>query len=123
MSYIGLGRKKITAAADLTGLNPGNFTNAFDHGTLAANVSYFEIYHFAVTDLAQISTVVIYVDSDPYSSGQLIGNAEWDPSQPLLLSPADDVYLCWNIADTGTPPVVTAWLRYDPEIQPARVTA
>lgn len=123
MSYIGLGRKKVTAAADLTGLNTGNFTNAFDHGTLTANIAYFECYHFAVTDLAGISPVTVYVGNDPYSSATLSGNAEWDPSQPLLLTPDDDLYLCWGIADTGTAPVVTAWLRYDPEVQPVQVPA
>lgn len=124
MTYIGLGRKKATAAADLTGLNTGNLTNVFDHGILAANVARFELYHIAVTNLSQVATVTVYVGADVYSSVPLVGNAEWDPSQPLLLTPDDDVYLCWDLAESVTPaPVATVWLRFDPAAQPADVTA
>lgn len=120
MSYIGLGRKKAVAAADLTGLNPGNWTNVFDHSVLKANISYFECHHMSAVNVPGISTLTVYVGNDVWSSVELFGSSEWDPSQPLILTPDDDVYLCWNQAATGTPPVCWMWLRYDPAIQPQR---
>lgn len=120
MSYVGLGRKKVIAAADQTGLNPGNWTNVFDRGVLKANVAEFECYHMSVINVPRTSILTVYVQKDVFSSALLIGNAEWDPAQPLPLTPDDDVYLCWNQPATGTPPTAWMWLRYDPAIQPAR---
>lgn len=119
-SYIGLGRKKATAIKDNTGLNTGNWTNVFDHQALGANPPQFEIYHFAAINVPAVSTLTVFVGNDVFSSVLLAGNSEWDPSQALPLTPDDDVYLCWNIAASGTAPVVTAWLRYDPAINPAQ---
>ena len=119
MSYIDLGRKKVAAGADLSGLNPGNWTNAFTHAVLGANVARFECYHISAINVPGLSTLTVYKGTDVWSSVELFGNAEWDPSQPMPLSSDDDVYLCWNQAATGTPPTCWMWLRYDPAIQPA----
>ncbi len=119
MSYISLGRKKVTATADTTGLNTGNWTNAYTHAVLGAKVAYFECHHMAVTQLSGIATLTTYVVNDVWSSVVLGGNSEWDPSQPLLLRPDDEVFLCWSLPATGTPPVSYLWLRYDPAIQPS----
>jgi hypothetical protein len=118
MSYISLGRKKAVAAADTTGLNEGNWTNAFTHSVLGANVPYFECHHMSAINVPGISVLTAYVTNDVWSSVQLAGNAEWDPAQPLLLRPDDDVYLCWNQPAEGTPPTCWMWLRYDPAINP-----
>jgi hypothetical protein len=121
VSYIKIGRKKTTAALDQTGLNPGNWTNVMDHAVLGVNVANFECYHLSITQLATIATLTVYVGIDIWDSVQLSGNSGWDPSQPLLLTPADDVYLCWSLAASGTPPIATAWLRYDPAVQPVTI--
>lgn len=118
MSYIDLGRKKVTATADLSGLNEGNWTNVFDHATLGANVPRFECYHMSAVSVPSLATLTVFKNTDVYSSVLLYGNSEWDPAQPMPLSPDDDVYLCWNQAATGTPPVCWMWLRYDPVINP-----
>lgn len=118
MSYIDLGRKKVTAAADLTGLNAGNWTNVFDHATLGANVPRFECYHMSAVSVPSLATLTVFKGVDVYSAVELFGDAEWDPAQPMPLAPADDVYLCWDQPATGTPPTCWMWLRYDPAINP-----
>lgn len=118
MSYIDLGRKKVTAAADLTGLNTGNWTNVFDHATLGANVSQFECYHISAVNVPALATLVVYKGADVWSAVELFGDAEWDPAQPMPLAPADDVYLCWDQPASGTPPLCWMWLRYDPAVNP-----
>jgi hypothetical protein len=119
MSYIGLGRKKVVAAKDLTGLNTGNWTNAFDQAVLGAKVPYFECHHISAVQVPGVSTLTAYIGLDIWSAVVLAGNAEWDPAQPMLLTPGDEVYFAWNKAASGAPPVVTMWLRYDPAINPA----
>lgn len=120
MSYITLGSQVTTAAADNTGLNTGNFTNAFTAAVLGAKVPYYEIYSMSVTNVPVNGSLVAYVNSRVRTSARLFGNAEWDPSQPILMTPDDELYIAWTAApDTGTPPVATVWMRYDPEIQPA----
>ena len=118
MSYIDLGRKKVTAVADMSGLNDGNWTNAFTHDVLGANVGSFECYRMTAINVPSLASLSVYKNSDVYSAVVLYGNAEWDPSQPMPLGPADDVYLCWNQAAAGTPPTCWMWLRYDPAINP-----
>lgn len=119
MSYITLGSKQVTAALDTTGLNTGNWTNAFTIAVLGAKVPYYEIYSITVIDLSGVNTINAYVNNRIRTAAKLFGNAEWDPSQPILMTPDDELYLCWQVAATGTPPICTAWMRFDPAIQPA----
>lgn len=118
MSYLDLGRRKVIATADLTGLNAGNWTNVFDHAVIGATVAFFECYHISAVNVPQLSTITAYKGTDVYTTSVLFGDAEWDPAQPLPLTPADDVYLCWDQPATGTPPTCWMWFRYDPAIQP-----
>jgi hypothetical protein len=119
VSYITLGSRVATAAADPTGLNAGNWTNAFTKQVLGANVPYFEIYSMSVTNVPVNGSLVAYVNSRMRSSAKLFGNAEWDPSQPILMTPGDELYIAWTAAAaSGTAPAATVWLRYDPAIQP-----
>ena len=119
-SYIGLGRKKINAVLDPTGLNTGNFTNVFDVRLLAAKVAYYEIYKVTVANGFSIVPLTWYQNADIWSSVTLSGGAEWDPVQPLQMTSQDETYFCWNKAFSGTitAPTVTCWMRYDPAINP-----
>lgn len=120
MSYITLGSREVIAAADSTGLNEGNWTNAFPLATLGAKVAYYEVYSMVVTNVPANGSIVAYVNNRRRTSAKLFGNAEWDPSQPILMTPDDELYLCWTFAAaTGTPPDATVWMRYDPAVQPA----
>lgn len=121
MSYVGLGSKVTTAKADPTGLNTGNWTNAFDVGVLGAKVPHYECHHISLTAVPSGATVIVYIGSRIWSSVLLAGNAEWDPAQPMLLTSTDEVYFAWNRAATGTPPIATMWLRYDPALVPATI--
>ncbi len=119
MPYIGLGRRKVDGIMDNTGLNTGNWTNVFDERVLGAKVAYYEIYKVVVTNaLPGLPVLTWYMNNDVWSSVPLAGNAEWDPTNPLLMTPSDVTYFCWNIAFNAsvTPPRVTVWMRYDPTI-------
>jgi hypothetical protein len=118
VSYIGLGYRTATGAKDTTGNNSGNWTVTFDTAALNVKVPYFEIYHIAVKGAAG-STFTVYKnlgwwDSNNY--GQLNG---WDPNEPMQCNPSDTVYFYYSDATTdNTPPSVTIWLRYDPDLAP-----
>lgn len=120
MSYIGLGKKKTTAVKDPTGLNDGNFTNVFDLRVLTAKVPFYEIYKVTVANGFTTTALTWYQNQDVWSSVTLSGGAEWDPVQPLQMTPDDETYFCWAKAFAGniTPPMVTCWLRFDPAINP-----
>lgn len=115
MSYIPLGSRTLTAAIDTSGLNAGNYSSQFAPAQLGVNVPYFEVYSMSVTGLAQIATITVYVNDNVRSTAKLLGNSEWDPNQPILLTPGDELILAWNFG-TGTAPNATVWLRYDPDL-------
>lgn len=121
MSYLGLGSKVVTAVADTTGLNDGNWTNQFTVAILGAKVAQYECYSITVTQVPANSQVIAYVGTRIRTSAKLFGNSEWDPSQPILLTPTDELFLAWNQPATGLPPIATVWLRYDPAVQPAPI--
>lgn len=118
MSYIGLGSRLALSATDTTGLNDGNATNAFPVNVLGAKVPYYEVYSITVRFVPVLSTITAYIGTRVRTSALLAGNAEWDPSQPILLTYSDELYLCWDIAEPDPPIEATIWLRYDPAIQP-----
>lgn len=123
MSYIPLGWRKLIAAADTTGLNAStNYTNAFNPQTLNINVAVCEVYHAVVsagTPTSQLipAPCIVYLNSMPYSFTFPISGSEWDPAEPMLIRPGDEVDFCWQLATSQTPaPVVTLYLRYDPAL-------
>jgi hypothetical protein len=118
MSYIPLGSKVTTAIADTSTLNKGNWTNQFTKQQIGINVAFFECYAVTAVNVPKLVTVDVYVNTRFRSSAVLYGNAEWDPSQPMLLTPGDEVYFAWQVAASGTAPEVTMWFRYDPMVQP-----
>ena len=119
MPYITLGSRPVTAAADTTSLNPGGYTANFPASVLQATVPYYEIYSLVVTGLPALSNVTVFLNAKARSTAKLLGNSEWDPNQPMLMADGDDLAVCFSVG-TGTPPVVTAWLRYDPDLNGVR---
>ena len=124
MSYIGLGsRGPVISAADTTGLNTGNYTTAFTPAVLACNVAFYEIYHMVVTNVPVGANAQIIVNNKPYGFTYPLFGSEWNPAQPLLMNPTDEIDFLWSIAASGQAPQITVYLRYDPVIQPvSRVT-
>lgn len=112
--YNTLGSRQITAAADQTGLNAGNWTNAFTSADLPST-SVYEIYHAVVTGAPAGATAVVNIDARPFSftAPGFGGGSEWDPQQPPIITAGQEIYFLWSAAAAGTPPVVTIWLRYD----------
>lgn len=119
MSYIGLGsRGPVAALSDSTGLNTGNYTTAFTPAIISCNVAAFEVYHMVVTAVPVGANAQILINNKPWGFTYPLQGAEWNPPQPMLLNPTDELDFLWSIAATGPAPLVTLWLRYDPLIQP-----
>lgn len=120
MSYIGLGsRGPVIASADTTGFNTGNFTCSFSPAVLNTNVAYFEVYHFVVANVPVGASAQITINNKPWGFTYPLQGSEWNPPQPMLLNPTDQIDFLWSIVSSGSQaPTVTAWLRYDPDIQP-----
>lgn len=118
MPYIPLGSRLAPGASDTTGLNTGNYTNYFPASALNVTVPFYEVYYMTVTGLAVVATVTVYVSSKVRSTAKLLGNSDWDPNQPILLIPGDDLALAWDFG-AGAAPSAAIWLRYDPTAQAA----
>lgn len=117
MPYFPLGGRPAVAAADTTGLNPGNWTAMLDNKAIGISRSVFEMYHLYITSptLATTSTTAsVRLNLLPWDI-TLIGQANsWDPAQPLLMTPGDTLYVLFNVPTSTTPaPTITAWFRYE----------
>ena len=118
-TYVNLGsRPPNTAAPDTTGLNTGNWTNALTSDILGINVPQAELYKAVVTSAPAGASASIMIGTRlvSFTAPGLGGGSEYDPSQPPLLLPGQDLYFLWTAAASGTPPVVTVWLRYDLDV-------
>ena len=69
-----------------------------------------------VTSVPIGAQALIQIGTRPYSFTQPFSGSEWDPEQPMLLNPGQDVYFLWNVAASGVPPIVTMYFRYDPAL-------
>jgi hypothetical protein len=117
MPYIGLGSRRVVAAPDLTGLNPGNFTCAFTPAIINVNVPYFEVYKMIVENVPIGFSATCVIDTKHFSFTLPNQGSEWDPSQPMLLIPANELDLLWNIPTSNTTvPICTAWFRFDTSV-------
>jgi hypothetical protein len=104
------------AAADQTGRNIGNLTNALTSSFINITIAQFEIWHMTLSAVPLGAAAVINRNSRAFSYVQPYSGSEWDPSQPLTLRAGDEIDFLWNISATNPTslPVVTAWFRYDP---------
>lgn len=115
MTLATLGSRQLPSAADATGLNTGNWTTAFTSDQLGVTVPEFEVYHAVVQGILPGATAVVTIGIRPFSYTSIgAAGAEWDPFQPPVLRPGDDLYFLWTTpVASGNPPTVTIWLRYD----------
>jgi len=116
--YLPLGSAlPLAATLDNTGFNSGNWTNAFTADKINIKIGNFECYHMVVSQVPAGAAAVIRIGTRPYSFTQPFGGSEWDPQQPMLLQPGQDVYFLWDVAVTVLPaPLVTMYFRYDPAL-------
>lgn len=113
MAYYRLGPRPVTAMADTTGFNPGNWTAQWTPQDLAFHVPTAEVYHIVINSGPAGSTFTIAVNDNLWDANNLGTINGWDPAQPILLEPGDYLYIYWNSPATGTPPKATLWLRSD----------
>lgn len=113
MAYIPLGSRYALAAADQTGQNDGNYTTAFTADILGINVPYFEVFHAVVENVPAGASAKVAIGIRAFSFTFPFTGSEWDPTQPPLIQPGQDLFFFWSIADSGTAPATTIWLRYD----------
>lgn len=119
MSYNTLAPVTLTATAtDPSGLNTGNWTNAFTSAVLPRVNPVYEVHHMTVTGGQPLIAGRITAAGQNWSTVQLDinGQNEWDPSQPLLLTSGQELYVYWAAVATANPPIVTVWARYDPAL-------
>lgn len=116
MSYITLGSRQVTAAADTTGRNGGNWTAVLSNSVLGIQVPSFELYHMYIQSpqLANATTSAQVLINNNLWDATLIGQLNsWDPSQPAILAPGDEIFVLFNVPTSQQPaPVVTGWFRY-----------
>lgn len=114
MTLVTLGsRGPVTGTIDRTGLNPGNWTIAFTPAIISVNVANFEIYKMIVSG-ASNTTFNVYVDNKLWDVGIYGTLNSWDPQQPLIMRPGQELDFAYSDAVTdNTPPVATIWIRYD----------
>ncbi len=120
-TYIGLPPVVVTATADQSGVNSGNWTNAFTSAVLGSlRMPFFELYHATVSGVPGGASAKIGLDATRlwgFTAPGVGGGAEYAPAAGWLLNPSMEFYFLWTAAATGTPvPQVTAWFRYDLDI-------
>lgn len=124
-TFVPLGPRSTTAAADQTGINPGNLTNAFTDNMLGVTVPYFDCYHICVTGVPAGAVGDIRINNQhwgftaPGVAGSSAAGAgsEVEYAAGMLLQPGDEVDFLWSAtSDTIPVPQVTMWLRYDVDI-------
>lgn len=124
-TFVGLNSRVTTAALDTTGLNPGNYTNAFTAGALGINVPYYECFHIVVTNVPPAQYAKIYIGARQWGfTSPANQGTEWAPPWGMYLTPEEEIYFFWNFNSTlsgATTPVITCWFRYDLDI-PANKT-
>lgn len=115
MAYASLGARRVTAAPDATGNNPGQLTSVFDQAVLGIFVPVFELFRAVAKQVPSGASADIYIDEYEISFNNFVGGSEWDPAQPALLQTTQSIYFYWSIPATDPPltPVVTCWFRYD----------
>lgn len=117
MAYVTLGPRPVKATADTTGLNTGNYTASLSDQVIGASVPRFEMYHMFISapTLTGIATTATVLVNRQYWDATLIGQLNsWDPSQPMLLQPGDEIDVLFNVPTTNTTvPTVTCWFRYE----------
>ena len=116
-SYRPLPQVAVTATADTTGQNTGNWTNAFVASVLP-DVNTYEIYHMTVTGVKVLGSATIKLRNQVFSTvtADSSGRNEWDPSQTMKVNAGDEIFFFWNYAASGTAPVATLWLQYDADL-------
>ena len=117
-SYVDLGTPgPNTAGPDQTGRNTGNLTNQLTGSFINITIAQFEAYHAVVYNVPLGAAATVFWNSRPYSFTQPFSGSEWDPVNPLLMRPGDEIAFLWNVVSTTRPlPIVVVFFRYDADL-------
>lgn len=103
----------LTAVADTTGRNPGNWTLTADPQALNCRVALAEVYQITIDG-------PIGFGFDLYRNSQLWNRVaqgwqnNYDPVQPLFVRPGDSLSFRWRAVIAMLPvPTAVIWLKYD----------
>jgi hypothetical protein len=109
----------VTAVADQSGFNTGNWTCHYRANVLGGiNVPSFELYHAAVQTAQPGGALTMGFDLTRIWAATSIGAggvSEYSPAAGWLLNPALEFYVFFNYAAAGTAPQICCWFRYDLE--------
>lgn len=103
---------KLTAAADTTNQNPGNYTAALDISSVTS-LAQVEGYQIAIDGPVGFG-LSVFINLFKWGHTSQGWANEWDPNQAMILNPSDMVFFYFEAPATLAPvPVVYLWLRYD----------
>src|SRR6266702_2398900 len=115
-TYVELGPRTKTGAADTTGNNAGKWTVTFAPADLNTNMPYYEVYKVIISGAAG-STMNWFVEQNIWEATIAADINAWDPQQPLVMRAGQTIYMYWSdLVTDNDPPDVTIWLRYDQDI-------
>jgi hypothetical protein len=121
VSYVGLGSVVLTASLDTTGFNQGNYTCSFTEAVMSFTMPHVELYHAVVLNVPVGAQATVNINNKSWGFTYPLFGSEWNPPQPMSLTHGDQVDFLWNIVASGQAPIVTVWLRYDPELNPGYI--
>jgi hypothetical protein len=105
----------LTAVLDTTAANPvlaGGFMITADQSKLNFRAALTEVYQIAI-DGPVGSSFALYRNTRLWNWVQQGWRNTYDPANPLVVRPGDNLFFYWNTA-AGTPvPQATIWMRYD----------
>ena len=119
MSKLPLGPRRLTASADTTGNNSGNYTCVFTPEIMSVKWTQWEVYKMVVNNpLANgVSQWTIRIGIHQYEGFQSQGVATWSDHQPMPVDAGENLYFYFNIpVSTGAAPTVTLWIQVDLDI-------
>jgi hypothetical protein len=114
-SYQYLGKRgPVIGAADISGLNPGNWTIVFSPLILNTQVPELLIYKIQIQG-ALGSSFNVFVETAQHDVNVFGTQNTWfDDSDQIVIRPGENLYFAYNNPATdGAPPMATIFLRYD----------
>lgn len=113
------GPRTLTAKADNTGNNTGNWTVAFTPADIAIHWTIYEIYKMVVNiaEAAGVVAFTVFIGQHQYEGFQTSGVASWSDAQPMRVDGGETLYFYFTEPSTdGTPPSVTLWCQVDTDV-------
>ncbi len=126
-TYLRLPPVMLKATADTSGRNAGNWSAIFSQSLYRINVPLFELSHASITNASAGAFVELLVGTDVYGGTAINsqqGIIEYDPTNPPIIVPGQDISFLFGNSPTGTvpAPTVTAFFRFDLDIPANRRT-